>query len=272
MFLADISIGITSWWQVLILVCSGLVVGFINTLSAGGTIISMSIFMLFGLPPAVANGTNRIAVLLQNLTSVYNFHKSKIIDWKCGWKLAIPTTIGSIVGAVAANYISSEDFNIVFGFVAIIVAITLIINPKRWLKGNENLLNKPPNKWLYPLFFFIGIYGGLVHIGVGFFLLAALVFGTGHELVKSNALKSLLVLAYIPFSLIVFIILGNVSWQFGIIHAIGNIIGAEIASKLAIKKGAKLIRYMMIAIISVIILQLFGVIDANKLADFMQNL
>ena len=206
------------------------------------------------------------------MTAVYNFGKNKIIDWQRGWRLAIPTTLGAIVGAIVANYISNEHFTTVFGFVAILVAIMLLVNPKRWLKGSEKLLAEPLKWWTYPLFFLIGIYGGFIHIGVGYFLITALVFGTGHELVKSNALKNLLVLSYVPFSLIVFAISGNVCWTFGLIHAIGNIIGAEIASRLAIKKGAKLIRYIMIAIITVVILQLFGIIDTQSLSNFIQDL
>lgn len=264
-------IEITSWWQIAILVCSGLIVGFINTLAGGGTILSISIFMLFGLPPAVANGTNRIAVALQNITAIYHFGKKKIVDWKRGWRLAIPTVAGSIIGAVIANYIPNDIFGPTFGFVAIIVAILLIINPKRWLKGNEELLSRPMSKWLYPIFFLVGVYGGFIHVGVGYFLLTALVFGTGHELVKSNALKNLLVLAYVPFSLIVFAWMGNINWTFGLVHAIGNIAGAAIASRMAINRGAKLIRYMMIAIIIVVVLQLFGVIDASTLSKILSG-
>lgn len=270
--LTDISIGITSWWQVAILICSGLIVGFVNTLAGGGTILSVSIFMLFGLPPTVANGTNRIAVVLQNMTAVYNFGRNKIIDWQRGWRLAIPTALGAVAGAIAANYISNEHFTTVFGFVAIMVAIMLIVNPKRWLKGNMQMLEKPIRWWNYPLFFAIGIYGGFIHVGVGYFLITALVFGTGHELLKSNTLKNLLVLAYVPLSLIVFAISGNVCWTFGLVHAVGNIIGAEVASRLAIKKGAKLIRYIMIAIIAVVILQLFGIIDTQSLSALIHNI
>ncbi|MDO8896014.1 MAG: TSUP family transporter, partial [Bacteroidales bacterium] len=67
-----------NWIEITALIVSGVFVGFINTLAGGGTIISMAIFLFLGLPIDVANGTNRIAVVLQNITSVSTFHQKKV--------------------------------------------------------------------------------------------------------------------------------------------------------------------------------------------------
>ncbi|HOH22693.1 MAG TPA: TSUP family transporter, partial [Bacteroidales bacterium] len=64
-----------TWVTVLILIISGVIVGFINTLAGGGTVISISVFMFLGLPPLVANGTNRVPIVFQNLASAYLYHK-----------------------------------------------------------------------------------------------------------------------------------------------------------------------------------------------------
>jgi len=109
------------------------------------------------------------------------------------------------------------------------------------------------------MYFFIGIYGGFIHAGIGYVFLAALVLSNGYDLFSANVLKNVLVLLYVPFSLIVFAIQGNVFWSFGLIHAIGNVIGAGLAAHLAIKKGAGFIRYIVLALIIVVVLQLFGV-------------
>ncbi|MEG1556131.1 MAG: sulfite exporter TauE/SafE family protein [Bacteroidales bacterium] len=226
-----------SWIHVIVLICSGLLVGFINTLAGGGTIISLSVFMFFGLPPMVANGTNRIAVMLQNTTAVINFQRKKIIDWNKGLHLMVPIILGAVLGALFANQVSNTIFNYAFAVIAFLVGVTIIFKPDRWLKEKENLVHAPLRIWHYLLFFVIGIYGGFMHVGIGYMILAGLVLGTGNELIKANALKNLLVLSYVPFSLIVFAIQGNVCWSYGLIHAIGNIIGAQIAAQFAIKKG-----------------------------------
>lgn len=260
-----------SWGHAGILILSGLFVGFINTLAGGGTIISLSVFMFFGLPINVANGTNRVAVLLQNITAVANFSKQKLIDWSRALRLAIPIIVGAVVGSLLVDYISVKYFHYIFGIIILLFALLLIFHPDRWLKEKKNTIDKPLSIKHYILFLLIGIYGGLIHIGVGYMILFTLIFGTGNELVKANALKNFLVLAYIPFSLFVFAIQGNVNWTYGLIHAIGNIAGAQIGAMIAVKKGAPMIRYVMIALIIVVILQLFGVIDPAAISEWLKR-
>lgn len=252
------------------LITSGLLVGFINTLAGGGTIISLSLFMFLGLPPAVANGTNRIAVIIQNLVAVGNFRKQKIIDTDKGLKLAIPTTIGSIVGASIGVNINQHIFEISFGIIMLLMLIMLIFKPEKWLKGNPALTNKPISVKSYLLFFLIGIYGGFLHVGVGYFILAAAVLGSGLDLVKANGIKNLIVLCYVPFSLVVFILNDQVNWKYGLIHAIGNVIGAYVASRWAIKYGSNFIRWIMIILITVSIAQTFGIVSLQSLAQIVK--
>ena len=108
--------------------------------------------------------------------------------------------------------------------------------------------------------FFTGVYGGVIHVGIGYFILFALIFGMGFDLVKGNAMKNLLVLMYIPFTLIIFVLNDQVRWDYGLTHAIGNIIGAYVASKWAMEWGAKFVRYLMMVIIAFSVLQMFGVL------------
>jgi len=250
-----------TWVHFVILIISGLVVGFINTLAGGGAIISLSVFMLFGLDPITANGTNRVAVLMQNTTAVINFAGKKLIDWHKGFKIAISVILGAITGTVFANIMTIPYFKFIFGIIIIFFTIMLIINPNRWLHEKENLVNKPLRLWHHFLFFLIGIYAGFVHVGVGYFFLFMLILGMGNELVKANAMKNFLVLTYIPFSIAIFAIQGNINWTYGLIHSIGNIIGAQIGSLMAIKRGAGFIRWIMIILTFFVVLQLFGVIN-----------
>ena len=83
---------------IILLVVSGILVGFVNTLAGGGAIMSMTVFMALGLPINIANGTNRIAVVLQNLTSSAVFIRKRMLDIRSGLKLSIPTIIGNIAG------------------------------------------------------------------------------------------------------------------------------------------------------------------------------
>ncbi len=251
--------------EVVALVVSGVFVGFINTLAGGGTIISLSLFMFMGLPADVANGTNRIAVVLQNITSVATFRQKKLLDTRKAIWLSVPTVIGSIIGAQLAIEIDEATFRKAIGVVMLLMIFFIISKPDKWLKGQLKLQEKKVSPLQYIIFFGIGIYGGFVQVGVGYFLLAAIVLGAGYDLVKANAIKVFVVLAYTLFAMVIFIIHDKINWQFGLIHAIGNIIGAYLASRYAVEWGANFIRWFIIVIILIASADLFGVIDLRGL-------
>lgn len=251
--------------EVVALVVSGVFVGFINTLAGGGTIISLSLFMFMGLPADVANGTNRIAVVLQNITSVATFRQKKLLDTRKALWLSVPTVIGSIIGAQLSIEIDEATFRKAIGVVMLLMIFFIISKPDKWLKGQLKLQEKKVSPLQYIIFFGTGIYGGFVQVGVGYFLLAAIVLGAGYDLVKANAIKVFIVLAYTVFAMVIFIIHDKINWQFGLIHAIGNIIGAYLASRYAVDWGANFIRWFIIVIILIASADLFGVIDLRGL-------
>jgi uncharacterized membrane protein YfcA len=259
-----------SWLIVTALISSGVLVGFINTLAGGGTIISISLFMFLGLPANIANGTNRIAVLLQTLVSTTSFKKQKVLDTRKGLLLGIPTVIGSIIGAEIAVDIDEKLFEQAIGVIMLIMMFFIIYKPQQWLKGKQELIHRKLTPFQFIIFFFIGIYGGFIHVGVGYFILAGLVLNAGYDLVKANALKVFIVLLYAPFTIIVFIYNKQINYEYGLIHAIGNIIGAYVASRFAVSWGANFVRWVIIIIILFTSAQMFGIVDFKSL--YLQTL
>lgn len=253
------------WVNAFILVIAGIMVGFINTLAGGGSAISLSVLMMLGLPANMANGTNRIAIIMQNIAAVGSFKKQKSLDARKSLLLSIPAVFGSLIGAWLAVDIKKEIFEIAIGIILIIMLFFMFYKPKNWVKENEELVKKPLSWKQYLLFFAIGIYGGFIQVGVGYFLLASLVLGAGYDLVKANAAKVLIVGIYLLFSIIVYIKHDLVNYEMGFTLAIGTVIGALLASRLAVKKGAKFIRWIILVIITLTCLHLFGVLDINFL-------
>jgi hypothetical protein len=253
-----------TWLTVAALIVSGVFVGFINTLAGGGTIISLSLFMFLGLPANIANGTNRVAVILQNLTSVNEFRRRKVLDFKKANKLAIPTMLGAILGAQIASDINEAIFRKAVGVVMIVMMYFILTKPSQWLKGTEALMEKPVTWIQVVIFFVIGVYGGFVQVGVGYFILAGVVLGAGYDLVKANAIKVWIVLLYTPLALLVFILNDQVRWDFGLIHAIGNIIGAFVASRFAVSWGANFVRWFVVVVIVVFASDLLGFINIKE--------
>jgi len=260
-----------NWIEFALLVFSGLLVGFINTLAGGGSIISLSILMFLGLPANVANGTNRIAIFIQNIAAVGSFRQQKVLDHKKGIWLAIPATIGSLLGAYIAVDLNEEVIEKAIAIVMLVMMFVILYKPQRWLKGNKELQDKKVSAWQMVLFFFIGVYGGFLHMGVGYALLAGIVLGAGYDLVKANAIKVLIILIWSPFILLVFIFYGQVNYLYGIVLSIGNVIGAVIASRLAVKKGASFVRWVIIAVILLTAAHVFGLIDISRFFEQLKS-
>ncbi|RLD36841.1 MAG: sulfite exporter TauE/SafE family protein [Bacteroidetes bacterium] len=243
------------------LVIAGITVGFINTLAGGGSTISLSVLMLMGLSPAMANGTNRIGIAIQNIVGVGSFKQQGVLDTRKGLYLAIPATIGSVLGAYIAVDLNEAIFEKAMGVILLVMLVFTLFNPQKLIQEQTQLVNKPLNWKQYLLFFFIGVYGGFIHVGIGYFLLASLIMGAGYELVKANAVKVLIVLLYTPFSLAVFIWNDMIDYKMGFTLAIGTAIGAFIASRMAVKRGAGFVRWVIVVVIILTAAHLFGIVD-----------
>ena len=245
--------------MILALIGTGVAAGFINTTAGGGSMLTIPLLMFIGLPANVANGTNRIAILLQNIIGVQTFRKKKVLDLKVDFKLAIPAIIGSIIGALVAVDMNVELLKKFIAGLMVLMLLIVVLKPDVWVKERAGSTMAKPTVLQYVIFFFIGLYGGFIQMGVGFFLLAGLVLGCGQNLVRANAIKVFVVLVYTVFSLGIFIFHGQVDILAGLILAAGNMFGAWLGANFAVKGGAKYIRYVLIFAIIIVILNLFGV-------------
>ena len=251
--------------EIIILIIAGIFVGFINTLAGGGSIISLSVLMFLGLPPSVANATNRIGIVVQTFTAAASFKKQKVLDQKKALILSIPAVIGSVVGASIAIDINDKIFENAFAIVMIFMLFFILFKPQKYLYGRKELINKKISIWQIIIFFFIGVYGGFIQVGIGYFLLASIVLGAGYDLVKANAIKVLIALFITIIALIVFIINGEIRWMYGIIMAAGTMTGALIASKLAVSKGVNFVRWVIIVLIVIFSLHFLHIINIKDL-------
>ncbi|WP_109434935.1 MULTISPECIES: sulfite exporter TauE/SafE family protein [Aquimarina] len=241
----------------LLLAVIGFVAGVINTIAGGGSLLTLPMLIFMGLPPAVANGTNRIGIFIQCITSVAGFKSKGIKPTVFGVYLGISALIGSIIGAQIAVDIKGDSFNKILAIVMVIVVFFMVFKPKVNLK---NLAERTEGKYLWlPIivFFFIGIYGGFIQAGVGIFILLALTSINYLSLVKSNAVKVLVVFIYTVGALAIFIYNQQIDYLYGIILAIGNATGGWIASRWSVKKGDGLVKVFLVIMVIAMAIKLW---------------
>lgn len=242
--------------NIAILLMVGLVTGFINTVAGGGSSITLPVLMFLGLPPTVANGTNRIAILMQSLAGVGTFKKGGILTWEEGRRFLIPSGAGAVLGAFSAITINERLLHFSILGVMIGMFFLILLKPEAWTRKERAISSINSGFLQHLIYFFIGFYGGFIQIGVGFLLLAGLVLGSGFDLIKANGIKVLIVLFYTVIALLIFWSSNNVYWRAGILLGIASMAGAYAGARFTIKSGLRWVRLFLLAALLVIIFKL----------------
>ena len=249
------------WYVYLAVIAAGLFAGFVNTLAGSGSLITLPLLMFLGLPANIANGTNRIGVFVQGFVSSLSFRKQKLYTAQGTMWMIVPALVGSLLGSLIAVKINERIMELLIGGLLIFMFFIILYKPEQWVRDRVLTVNPSRRWWVAVIFFFIGIYGGFIQAGVGFFLLAALVIGAGMGLTKANAYKVLLVALLTVIALIVFIISGQVNYLYGIVLAIGQGVGGWLGSKVAVSWGPKVVRVILLVAVMASAIKLTGLFD-----------
>ncbi len=247
--------------ELILLVFIGIVTGVINTLAGGGSLLTLPMLIFLGLPPSVANGTNRIAILIQSIVTNAGFRSKGINTYPFSIYFGISATIGAIIGAQLAIEIDGDLFNKILAIIMVVVVAYLVLNRKSRM---EDVMERVSGKHLWIsiiLFFFVGIYGGFIQAGVGFLMLLVLSGVNRFSLVKSNALKIVITGIYTVFAVIIFIINDKMNWEYGLILAFGNAIGGWFASRWSVKKGDGLVKIFLVIMVTIMAIKLWFFTD-----------
>jgi len=205
--------------EIVVLILVGFIAGTINTIAGGGSLLTLPILIFLGLPPNIANGTNRIGILFQNIFTTAGFKSRGVVTFPFSIYVGISALFGAVLGAQIAVDIKGETFNKILAVIMVLVVILMVLKPKA---KNLIKIEKTTGKYLWLsifLFFFVGVYGGFIQAGVGFIMLFILSTVNNISLVKSNAIKVTVALIYTVSAVVVFAYNDTIDWQKGLILA-----------------------------------------------------
>lgn len=235
----------------------GAVAGFINVNAGGGSTLTLPALIFLGLEGSLANGTNRVAIFIQNIFAVTAFRRKNVHRFKESLVFSLFTLPGAVIGAVMATRVSHTLFQRILGGVLLFVVVSMFFSRSY----GEEIKDRQGKKTLliYPVLFGIGFYGGFVQAGVGFLFMAALYHLLKIDLVTVNMHKVFIILIYTLPALVIFAWTGNINLKLGLILAAGNALGGWWGVRAAVKGGEKAIRIILAAAIIIMSLKLFGV-------------
>jgi len=232
-------------WQAALLVTVGIAGGFLNVMAGGGSLLTVPVMVFLGLPGPVANGTNRIAILAQNLTAIAAFARRGLRNFRLSLTLAACSLPGALAGALLGTRLDGIWFNRVLA--VIMIGVLLVMQFGRGAQANTTDY-VPTRRQLWRghlLMIGAGFWGGFIQLGVGFILMPILNRAMGLDLVRTNMHKVFIVACYTVVALLVFATQVEILWVVGLALALGNAIGGYLGAHFTVARGERLIRLVL---------------------------
>ncbi len=247
-----------SVFDVVLLLGGGLVAGVINTIAGGGSMITVGLLVVAGVPGNVANGSNRVGVLAAGVTAAAGFRQLGVAGRRQAVPVLVPVVVGSLLGALVIGGLTDEAFERVFGLLMVPLLILSLRPPRAAVEGADVAPVEPWPRWVQVLLFFaVGVYGGAFQAGIGLVLIVALA-RTGLDLVLANSIKVIVVLFVTATALPVFVVRGDIDWGPALVLASGFAVGGWLGAHATVAGGEKLIRIVMVLAVIALAGRLIG--------------
>ncbi len=228
-----------------LLILAGCASGFLNVMAGGGSMLSLPILLLAGLPAPVANGTLRVAIIVQNLVAFETFRKHGFTELKKGLWLSPFAVIGAGAGALIGVRVAGPWFDRIVALS--MVAITLAILRRRPDKAQRQAQVTPARRRLgYAALLLSGAWAGFIQVGVGFLLMPVLHRILGMDLVRVNMYKVVIILPCAILALAIFAWQSQILWLAGLALAAGNGAGGWLGARVTLSKGEGMIRAVFV--------------------------
>ena len=243
-------------WHAGLLFTVGIVAGFLNVMAGGGSLLTVPVMVFMGLPGPVANGTNRIAILAQNLTAIATFARHGFRDFRLSLSLAACAIPGAVAGAFLGVHLEGIWFNRALAL--IMLGVLLVMHFDRGTQERpENY--QPTRKQLltgHLLMVGVGFWGGIIQLGIGFIIMPVLNRVMGFDLVRTNMHKVFVIAAYTVVALLIFASQVELLWMVGLALAAGNSIGGYLGARFTVRGGERMIRWVLNIVLLAFIVKL----------------
>jgi uncharacterized membrane protein YfcA len=244
-------------WQLGLLTGVGLVGGFLNVLAGGGSLLTVPVMVFLGMPGPVANGTNRIAILAQNLSAIVAFFRRGFADFRLSLTLAACAIPGAVAGALAGTRLDGPGFNRALALIMIGVMIVMHFDRGAAERPQDHRPTRAQLIRGHLLMVGAGFWGGFIQIGVGFILMPILNRAMGLDLVRTNMHKVFIIASYTVAALLVFATRVEIMWVAGLALALGNSVGGYLGAHFTVTRGERLVRTVLNLVLIAFIIKLF---------------
>jgi uncharacterized protein len=239
---------------------AGIATGVCNVLAGGGSLISMPLLIFMGLESSSANGTNRVAITIQNIFAVAGFRRRGYGNIRFCMYLVIPAIPGVVMGTIAASTVDDILFRRILSVVMIFVLMQILYRTKKRNRtiSSESSLSLHRKIAVMFSFVLIGFYAGFIQAGVGYLVIASLTSIVNLDLIKTNSYKVFVIGLLNTISVLIFLYYGRIVWSLSLVLAAGTGVGGWLGSHIAVIGGEKWIKIFMTISVTAMALRLSG--------------
>jgi uncharacterized protein len=239
----------------LLLAGGGFVAGIVNTLAGGGSLLTVPLLVLAGLPGPVANGTNRVGVLIGSAVATWRLTALGISGARDAAPLVVPSALGAVLGAWGVVQLPAEAFERAFGLLMLVLLVPTLRGAH---VGPAATGKRPPPALRFLAFFAIGLYGGAFQAGVGILLLSVFSLA-GVGLVRGTHIKTALNTCFTLLALPVFWWAGQIVWPEALVLGLGFGAGGAAGARIALHGGERVIKPVLAVAVIALAGRMLGV-------------
>lgn len=227
-----------------ILFIAAFIAGFVDSIAGGGGLITIPAMLIAGIPPLQTLGTNKLQSMFGSASATIAYGMRGHVDLRKQLPMAAMAVIGGAIGAMIATYVPGDVLRVLMPFLLIAIALYF------WLK--PNLSDVDSHQRMTPFVFgltfvpLIGLYDGVFGPGTGSFFMLAFVSLAGFGMLKATAHTKLLNFGSNLGAFVVFMFGGMILWKVGLLMGLGQFLGAQVGSRMAMRTGSRLIKPLLI--------------------------
>ncbi|MDO8954211.1 MAG: TSUP family transporter [Gammaproteobacteria bacterium] len=241
-----------SWLLLSFLFACSLMAGIIDTIAGGGGLITVPALLAVGIPPGLVLGTNKLQACFGSGTAATRLMQYSHTPFKDIWIGSLYCLIGASLGTFAVLLLQDDFLQKLLPLLLAAILLYSIASSRMSAADQPARLSKNTTMLIFGLV--LGFYDGFFGPGTGSFWVVALVFFLGYNLQKATIHAKVYNFTSNIVALIWFIVGGHVIYSIGLLMALGQFIGAHIGAKLIMQQGAKLIKPLFIAMVSIMLL------------------
>lgn len=223
--------------------------GFVDAIAGGGGLISLPAYLISGIPPHLAIGTNKMGACMGTALATYQFAKNGYIQWKFSLICAACALVGSVSGANLVLLIPESAFKMVM--LVILPLTALYVLRGKTLASQDKPPHSPSRTLLLStlIALAIGLYDGFYGPGTGTFLLLLLTGAARLGLREAAGTTKVINLTTNVAALSVFLLNGTVLWQLGLAAGCFSIAGNYLGARFFAKKGSAPVKPLIIGVL-----------------------